>query len=284
MSTTIADALRTGRDTLRGAAAPSPTPQLDTRVLLCSALECSASVLIAHAERALTADQERAFSRALERRARGEPVAHIVGAREFWSLQLKVSPATLIPRPDTETLVDAALARIAVDRPVRVLDLGTGSGAIALAIAVERPQSVIVATDVSAAALAVARDNAQRHAPRRVAWREGSWWEAVVNEEPFDVIVSNPPYVGDDDPHLQRGDLRFEPRGALCAGPDGLADLRMIVSGAQPFLRRDGTLLVEHGADQSDAVAALFHAAHFTQVACVSDLAGQPRVTLGRRV
>lgn len=281
---TITEALRTGRHALRATAGPSATPVLDTRVLLCSVLECGASALIAHGERVLSADQREAFGAALARRARGEPVAHIVGSREFWSLALKVTPDTLIPRPDTETLVEAALARIDATAAVRVLDLGTGTGAIALAIATQRPAAVIVATDASPLALAIARDNGYSHAPQRVVWREGSWFDAVADQAPFDLIASNPPYVAQHDPHLERGDLRFEPRSALCAGPDGLDDLRTIIAGAPSHLRPGGTLAVEHGADQADEVAALFLAAQLGDIECVRDLAGQPRVTLGRRI
>lgn len=220
----------------------------------------------------------------LRRRAAGEPVAYLLGEREFWSLPLTVSPAVLIPRPETERLVELALMRLPVDRPCRVADLGTGSGAIALAIAHERPRASIVATDASADALAVARANAERLGfGDRVAVRAGDWCEALSGELPFDAIVSNPPYIAAGDRHVREGDLRFEPLRALVSGRDGLDAIRRIVADAGAYLVPDGWLLLEHGFEQGEDARALMAQAGFFEIASDYDLAGRERVTLGRR-
>jgi len=219
---------------------------------------------------------------AAARRA-GEPVAYLVGQREFWGLALKVSPAVLIPRPETETLVEAALARMPDDRPLRVIDLGTGSGAIALAIAHERRNAHIWGTDVSEEALAVARDNAERLALRNVAFLHSDWYAAVPAGR-FDAILSNPPYVAPGDAHLNEGDLRFEPRIALTPGDDALRALKTIITGAAARLVPGGSLIVEHGFDQSDVVLQLFAASGFADIRAFRDLSGTARVVAGRGV
>lgn len=256
--------------------------RLDAELLLAHVLEQSRSHLIAWPERTLTEEQAQAFAALVARRASGEPVARILGRKEFWSLDLEVTPDTLIPRPETELLVELALARIPADSAMDIVDLGTGSGAIALAIARERPHSRIVASDISADALAVAERNARCLGVHNVRFVQGMWYQPLGGSR-FGMILCNPPYVRAGDPHLHEGDVRFDPRSALVAGHDGLDDLRQIVAHAPDHLRPEGWLLVEHGYDQGNAVADLFALAGFSAVETVRDLSGQPRVTLGRR-
>ena len=253
----------------------------DAALLLAHALGKSRSWLFAHADDALGEAEAARFDVLLARRAAGEPVAYLTGWRGFWTLELAVTPATLVPRPETELLVDLALARLPVDAPVRVADLGTGSGAIALAIASERPRAQVLATDASSAALDVARGNAARNGIGNVAFRRGSWLQPL-GEDTFDLIASNPPYIAEGDPHLARGDLRFEPAMALSCGADGLDAIRVIVRDAPACLRPGGWLLLEHGWDQGDAVRALLAAAGFVDVATERDLEQRDRVSLGR--
>lgn len=267
---------------LIGASARLDGSRVDAELLLAHALSRSRAWLYAHAETKLAPRQSAAFDRLVARRAAGEPVAYLTGIRGFWSLALAVSDAVLIPRPETELLVELALRRIDADREARIVDLGTGSGAIALALARERPRAAVVATDASAAALAVAAANASALGIAQVAFRHGDWWRAVGGER-FDLAVSNPPYIAENDPHLDHGDLRFEPRPALVGGPSGLAALAAVVDGAPLHLVPHGWLLVEHGYDQGAAVRALFARAAFDSIATERDLAGHERVTLGRR-
>ena len=253
----------------------------DAALLLAHALGKSRSWLFAHADDALGEAEAARFDVLLARRAAGEPVAYLTGWRGFWTLELAVTPATLVPRPETELLVDLALARLPVDAPVRVADLGTGSGAIALAIASERPRAQVLATDASSDALDVARGNAARNGIGNVAFRLGSWLQPL-GEDTFDLIASNPPYIAEGDPHLARGDLRFEPAMALSCGADGLDAIRVIVRDAPACLRPGGWLLLEHGWEQGDAVRALLAAAGFADVATERDLEQRDRVSLGR--
>jgi release factor glutamine methyltransferase len=262
--------------------ATSDSPRLDAELLLAHALGKDRSYLRAWPERTPTPEQESEFEALLARRLAGEPIAHLLGVREFWSLALKVTPDTLIPRPETELLVERALLRIPADRPATVADLGTGSGAIALAIASERPAARVLATDRSPAALAVARDNARALAIGNMEFREGDWCAGLPAGH-FDLILSNPPYIAARDPHLAQGDARFDPRSALVSGPDGLDDLRRIIPGTWICLKPGGWLLVEHGHDQGPAVEALFAAAGYRDIRDLTDLAGKPRVTEGRR-
>jgi release factor glutamine methyltransferase len=236
--------------------------------------------LIADPERAEAAAALPAYRAALARRLQGEPVAYILGTREFFGLAFEVTPAVLIPRPETELLVELALERLPQDDARRVLDIGTGSGCIAVSLAARRPAARVVATDVSQAALEVAARNAQRHGVR-LDLRCGSLFEPVRGER-FDLIVANPPYIDAGDPHLAQGDLRHEPRQALTPGADGARLLRTIVQQAAPALAHPGWLLLEHGFDQADAVTAALTAAGFGQVSTVRDLGGQARVSLGR--
>ncbi|MFT3761264.1 MAG: peptide chain release factor N(5)-glutamine methyltransferase [Pseudoxanthomonas sp.] len=253
----------------------------EAELLLAHAAGRDRAWLFAHAADELDDDQADRFAALVARRVAGEPVAYLTGRRGFWTLDLEVGPDTLIPRPETERLVELALARLPADRPARVADLGTGSGAIALAIAAERPLAAVVATDASKAALAVAVRNAQRNDVANVWFRRGSWCEALGRER-FDAIVANPPYIADGDPHLREGDLRFEPASALSSGADGLDAIREIVRDALSHLAPGGWLLLEHGWEQGEAVRALLHAAGFVDVATERDLEDRDRVTLGR--
>ena len=254
----------------------------DAELLLAHALGSDRAWLFAHAGDELDPDQAQAFAALVERRAAGEPVAYLTGRRGFWTLDLEVGPDTLIPRPETETLVELALARLPDDRPLRVADLGTGSGAIALAIASERPLASVVATDFSKTALAVAVRNAERNRVDNVWFRRGSWYEALGSER-FDLIASTPPDIAEDDPHLGEGDLRFEPPTALSSGADGLDAIREIVAGAPARLVTGGWLLLEHGLEQGASVRELLAQAGFVDVATERDLEDRDRVTLGRK-
>lgn len=251
---------------------------VDQRILVCHALGISRTALITQSERVLTGDEAAGISSLLQRRLDGEPVAYIVGRREFFGLDFETTPAVLIPRPDTELLVELALERL----PPRgkVLDMGTGSGAIAVALAHSRPDAAVTALDVSEEALAVAGRNAQRNGAQ-VRFLHSDWYSAVQAEQ-FDLIVSNPPYIADGDRHLSEGDLRFEPSGALTDFSDGLSALRTIVAGAPARLAPGSWLLMEHGYDQSAAVRELLSSAGYTEVQSWQDLAGIERVTGGR--
>jgi release factor glutamine methyltransferase len=252
----------------------------EASLLLAHALGVERAWLIAHGSDLLSTESAARFEILIARRAAGEPIAYLVGRRGFHALELDVGPAVLIPRPETELLVELALARTPEDRALEVVDLGTGSGAIALAIAAARPRARVLATDASAAALAVARANAERLGIANVDFVEGSWWAPLAGRR-FDLVVSNPPYIADSDPHLDLGDLRFEPRSALASGADGLDDLRCIAAGAAEHLKSSGVLLVEHGHDQGESVRALFAAAGLDPVRTHRDLEGRERVTTG---
>jgi release factor glutamine methyltransferase len=263
------------------AAARARIGAVDARVLLCHVTGRNAARLVAGDRDALEAHQLRGYEALVARRAAGEPVAYLTGSREFFARRFAVSPAVLIPRPETELLVELALERIPAGRPCRVLDLGTGSGCIAVSLACERPQASVTATDVSTDALAVARANAAALGARNLEFAAGAWFAAAADRR-FDVIVSNPPYVAADDPHLEAGDLRFEPRGALVGGADGLEPLRVIVRQAPDYLACGGWLLLEHGRDQGAAVRALLREAGLGGVFTRRDLAGNDRVSGGQ--
>ncbi|WP_312738279.1 peptide chain release factor N(5)-glutamine methyltransferase [Stenotrophomonas sp.] len=256
----------------------------EAELLLLHVLQRPRSWLFAHATDPLPASDLAAFETLLARRVAGEPVAYLTGRRGFWTLDLDVDPSTLIPRPETELLVELALERLPLERDLRVADLGTGSGAIALALASERPQARVLATDASAGALAMAARNADRHELGNVRFAEGGHdWYAPLHGQCFDLIASNPPYIASDDPHLQQGDLRFEPATALASGADGLDDIRRIVAGGQAHLLPGGWLLIEHGWDQGEAIRALFEQAGYVQVQTARDLEQRDRITLGQR-
>jgi len=253
----------------------------EAELLLLHVLGRERGWLFAHATDLLDPATAEAFAALLQRRIAGEPVAYLLGRRGFWTLDLAVSPATLIPRPETERLVELALERLPEGVPLRIADLGTGSGAIALALASERPLAQIVATDMSGDAIAVAAGNARQHALANVAFRQGSWHAPLAGER-FDLIASNPPYIASDDPHLAQGDLRFEPATALASGHDGLDDIRLIIAGAPAHLQPGGWLLMEHGWDQGEAIRALLEGAGFVEVETALDLEQRDRVSLGR--
>lgn len=254
----------------------------EVELLLIRALGIPKARLLAHPELAAEGQHDPRYRDFLERRLRGEPIAYILGEREFYGLELRVTPDVLIPRPETELLVDLGLARIPENEPCRVLDIGTGSGCIAVAIAHLRPRASVVATDLSAPALQVARENARRHRAQNIDFRLGGGFEPVRGDR-FDLILSNPPYIAEDDPHLLQGDLRFEPKQALTSGPDGLAALRTIVAEAPAHLNAGAWLLLEHGYDQAQAVRALLASAGLVDVFTERDLAGHPRVSGGRQ-
>jgi release factor glutamine methyltransferase len=255
--------------------------RLEARLLMQAALRKDHAWLLAHEHDGLDAEPSGRFASALERRLSGEPVAYILGKREFFGLELHVTPDTLIPRPDTETLVEAALQQIAPDRSCKVLDLGTGSGAIALAIAATRPLAEVTAVDASADALEVATANAAALGISNVRFVQSNWLSNLPGQI-FDLIVSNPPYIPSADEHLRQGDLRFEPLSALASGIDGLDDIRKIVAAAPQHLIPGGMLLLEHGYDQSACVADLMLRQGFEEVTHHPDLAGILRVTAAK--
>lgn len=260
--------------------ASGESPRADADALLCHLLDCRRSYLMTWPEHELDAAQQATLAGWLARRLNGEPIAHLIGEREFWSLPLKVSPATLIPRPDTEVLVEQALARLP-GGPCALLDLGTGTGAIALALKSERPDADVWAVDRMPAAAALARINsAALGLPIEV--RDGSWFAPLSDAPRFAMIVSNPPYIDGTDPHLHEGDVRFEPRSALVAEEQGLADIRLIVTQAPAHLVPGGWLLLEHGWDQGEAVRQLLLQQGYVQVETVRDYGDNERVTLGR--
>lgn len=258
----------------------SESPRRDAEILLGFVTGKERTFILAFGETLLTPQQLQQLDELLARRAKGEPVAHLVGEREFWSLPLRVSPFTLIPRPDTECLVEQALDRMPKS-PCAVLDLGTGTGAIALAIASERPDCDITALDLIPEAVELARSNAQRLGITNVRVLQSNWFSAL-NTQRFSIIVSNPPYIDREDPHLAQGDVRFEPLSALVADEHGLADLRQLVEASRQFLEPGGWLLLEHGWKQAEEVQRLFIDAGFTEVQTCQDYGGNDRLTAGR--
>ena len=262
----------------------SDSPQLDVQLLLEQVLEKPGSYLYTWPERPLTEQQQAAFMDMLRRRQAGEPVAHILGYRDFWTLSLAVNATTLIPRPDTERLVELALERVP-DGPYHVADLGTGTGAIALSLASERPRWMLYATDRLEDAVQLAEQNRQRLNITNVRLQVGSWCEPLktLSAEPLDMIVSNPPYIDPEDPHLKQGDVRFEPRSALVADHSGMADIELIALQAVDCLKKGGWLLLEHGYDQGERVREILIEHGYLDVETFVDLGGQERVTQGRR-
>lgn len=260
---------------------PSVNAKLDTEVLASFVLNRSRGWIIAFADSyVLSGADLRALNALLARRSQGEPIAYLTGEREFWSLKLRVNGTTLIPRPDTEILVEQALLKIEPYQPVSVLDLGTGSGAIALALATERPLAQLTGVDCFAEVIDLAAGNAKNLGLSNCCFRVSHWFSALANTG-YQVIVSNPPYIDENDPHLQEGDLRFEPRSALTAAEHGLADLREIIAESKHHLHPGGWLLVEHGYQQASAVQGLFKAAGYRQITTINDLGANPRVSYG---
>ncbi|WLI76474.1 peptide chain release factor N(5)-glutamine methyltransferase [Kosakonia sp. H02] len=259
----------------------SDSPRRDAEILLGFVTGKARTFLLAFGETPLTADQQQQLATLLARRVRGEPVAHLVGEREFWSLPLFVSPATLIPRPDTECLVEQALARLPAS-PCRILDLGTGTGAIALALASERPDCHVTAVDLIPEAVALAQRNAAHLGITNVEIRQSSWFSALDGQQ-FSLVVSNPPYIDEQDPHLAQGDVRFEPLSALVAAENGLADLHTIIANAPRYLQPQGWLLLEHGWQQGAAVREIFARYGWQNVETCRDYGDNERLTLGQR-
>jgi len=264
--------------------ANSNTARLDAEILLAHVLDKQRSYLRAYPEIKPDHQATQTYSRLLARREAGESVAHLTGKREFWSLNLQVTPDTLIPRPDTELLVETALQHVAKmnNDSIKLADLGTGSGAIALAIASECSQCQITATDLSTAALAVAKNNATQLQLNNIKFIHSNWFSAFADDERFDIIISNPPYIPLHDPHMQAAELKCEPEFSLTSGEDGLDALRCIIQQAGQFLVPGGWLLVEHGYDQGEAVHQLFHENGYQHIETGQDLGGNDRVCLGQ--
>ena len=266
----------------------SQLPRAEARRLLACLTGQPLTWFMAHGDDPADPDIAARFQALAERRRAGEPLAYLLGQQEFYGRPFAVSPAVLIPRADTETLVETALEQLTLLRqqrravPLSLLELGTGSGIIAITLALEAPDTEVHAVERSPEALAVAQQNANTLGAHRIHWHAGSWWQALARPRRFDLIVSNPPYIAAHDHHLQQGDLRFEPPQALAAGPDGLDDLRIIIGGAPAHLSPGGWLLLEHGYDQEAPVQALLRDAGFAEVFTRRDLAGQPRVSGGR--
>lgn len=271
----IVEALNYGRSILTN----SESPDIDSNILLCYVLECQSTYLHTWSDKILTTQQQDQFKHCIQQRLTGKPVAHITGVRGFWSLDLKVSDATLIPRPDTELLVTLALNKLAAN--MLVADLGTGSGAIALALASERSDIQLVASDMSWPALQIAQHNALENKLNNVSLIQASWL-AAYKAKVFDIVISNPPYIVEDDPHLNEGDVRFEPLSALVSGKEGLTDIQIIVAQARQSLKQGGWLLVEHGHHQADDVMTLFQNAGFSDLSSHQDYGDNDRVVMGQ--
>jgi release factor glutamine methyltransferase len=259
----------------------SETAYLDAEVLLCHCLQKPRSFLRTWPEHQPSEPQLECFVDLIEQRSKGHPVAHLIGRREFWSREFCVTPEVLIPRPDSELIIELGLELLPLDRPSKVIDLGTGSGILAITLAAERPLADVIASDFSAAALQVARHNAERLATDNVRFRQAHWLDGL-DETDFDLIVSNPPYIAADDPHLQQGDVRFEPQNALISPDDGLQDIEIIVEASRRHIRVDGTLLIEHGYNQLQPVQAIFSRHGYSRILTYRDLSGNPRVTSAR--
>ena len=277
-TTSIAKALRRGRTLLDGS---SDSAALDAEVLLCFVLDKQRAYLRTWPERLLQPEQQRRYQKLLQQRRAGHPVAYLTGSREFWSREFIVTPDVLIPRPETELLIERALGLLPQGQKLQVLDLGTGSGAIAVTLAAERPQWRVTATDISAAALSIARSNARHHAAANIRFHRSRWFDDLPDAR-YDLIVSNPPYIAPDDEHLQQGDLRFEPQTALAADRNGIADIEEIINKARRQLHPGGRLLLEHGCDQQRAVQTLLQRCRYSEIHTHTDLAGLPRVSLAR--
>ena len=273
----IADALKKGKQQL----CLSESASLDTEVLLCFVLNCDRSKLYSHPEEELTDNELNSFNEIISLRATGHPVAHLTRSKEFWSLKLFVTPDTLIPRPETELLVEAALNLIPEDKHYSILDLGTGSGAISIAIATERPLITITATDINEDTLNIAKKNAESYNIKSISFKKGAWFD-IENISTYDLIVSNPPYVSINDPHLTQGDVRFESKTALVSGDSGLDDLQSITSNATSYLKPNGWILLEHGYQQGKAVRKMLGAQGFTAISTINDYSNQERVSIGQ--
>ena len=259
----------------------SDSARLDAEILFCDVMQFDRTRIYSHPEQIVPDDKSALFQSLIQQRQQGRPIAHLTGKKEFWSLELTINEDTLIPRPETELLVETALQIIPDDTIFNVLDLGTGSGAIAIAIASERPDCNIVATDINANALTMAKKNAETYQLKNIELYISDWYRDIPLQ-PFDLIVSNPPYIKQDDEHLSQGDVRFEPEIALVAGADGMQAINMILENAKNYLASDAYLLIEHGYDQGSLVEEAFLKHAFKQLKTFQDLSGQDRMTIGQ--
>ncbi len=255
--------------------------KLDAEILLCSVLNCERPYVYAHPEQELSNKEIGSFNKLIPLRAEGQPVAHLINNKEFWSLSFHITKDTLIPRPETEFLVEEVLNIIPSDLNKKILDMGTGSGAIAIAIASERPLASLTATDNSDAAIKVAKQNADAHKIENIKFIKADWFENE-NIKTYDLIVSNPPYIENNDPHLKQGDVRYEPISALVSGKDGLDDLRIIIRESKDHLSQQGWLLVEHGYNQGEAVKQLFIENGYVSLSTLKDYSGNDRISIGQ--
>jgi release factor glutamine methyltransferase len=259
----------------------SDSALLDAEVLLCHVLQKERSYLRAWPDKLLEPEQQEQFWALTEKRRQGMPVAYLIGRREFWSRDFRVSPDVLIPRPDTELLVELGLNLIPPDAPFKLIDLGTGSGIIAITLAAERPHAQVIATDLNSAALEIAKQNARHHHITNIHFYQSDWFNNTPDIQ-FDLVISNPPYIAKDDSHLQEGDVRFEPQTALVAAQQGLRDIETIADGARGRLKPQGHLLIEHGYNQQHQIQTIFKGLGYDKVQTYQDLSGQPRVTYGQ--
>lgn len=260
----------------------SDSAVLDAEILLCLVLGKERTYLRAWSEKVLTSEQNIAFKTLLAKRLKGQPIAYLTGWREFWSRDFKVCADVLIPRPDTELLIELSLPLIAKNKPCKIIDLGTGSGIIGITLAAECPNAMVIATDFSDSALQIAKENAVLHQLTNIKFQHSHWFAEIEKNE-FDLVISNPPYIAENDPHLQQGDLRFEPQQALVAEENGLKDISTLAESARDYLTQDGYLLIEHGFEQQDSVQAIFQEFCYRNIETHKDLAGLPRVTIGQK-
>ncbi len=256
----------------------SDSALLDAEILLCHVLDKTRSHLRAWPEKKLSTSHSQQFLKLSKQRQQGVPIAYLTGHKEFWSLDFKVDPAVLIPRPDTELLIELSLELLVSKASPQIIDLGTGSGIIAIALATERPDIKAIAADFSEQALNIARQNSAMHQVKNIQFIHSNWF-ANVPPHKFDLVISNPPYIDGNDPHLSQGDVRFEPDSALIAKDQGLKDIKIITGNARQYLKQHGTLLIEHGCDQQSAVQAIFDSYQYTSIKTHTDLSGNPRVT-----
>lgn len=276
-SASIQNSLSLAADKL---SALSDSAVLDAEVLLSFCLHKTRSFLRAWPDKLLSAEQLESFWHLVQKRQQGQPIAYLTGEREFWSRSFMVSPDVLIPRPDSELLIEISLNLLSGQKACNMLDLGTGSGILGITLAAERPLANVMATDISLAALQVAEANAKQLKVHNIRFLQSNWFAAIADTT-FDLIVSNPPYIPADDPHLQQGDVRFEPQTALVSADNGLQDIRILAEQARNHLTEGGHLLIEHGYNQQNAVQAIFNAFNYQQIAAHHDLSGNPRVTSG---
>jgi release factor glutamine methyltransferase len=261
----------------------SPTARLDAQVLLSHILQCNTAHLLAWPEKKLNQEQLTNYQHLIQQRQQGVPVAHLTGSREFWSLNFSVNDSTLIPRPETETLVEFILDKFNDREKIKLLDMGTGTGAIAISIATEKPGWEIFASELSADALKLARHNSNNHQSSNITFIHSDWFNNIKHKD-FDIIVSNPPYIANDDPHLLAGDVRFEPQSALSAGAAGMDDIEYLCRHAKKHLKKNAWLIVEHGYNQKQLVSDCFAENGFTRIEQKQDLSGHTRMTAGKKV